>query len=255
MLEANRVIYVTLYSSDLRRRSDLQTTSTAWLLNRAGRAGEHIICVRTDEANRPDDQQQNDGQHHGVFGDVLSRIVRPQLTNQLVHSLSSRPLPVPPLGGTGFKSTHDACGLSTLSIAGLENFHRKLTALKGIWFPQGLRVGLCGPGMLNQRLRGIQRVAQDPIGKDAEINRGDHTDGECDPQSSRDARDGDFFARLAHVHHDDHSEVVVRAYGAVDDTDRSEPNQVRLQGGTEHVKLCEEAASYRNSDQGQQKNG
>src|SRR5437660_7298479 len=95
MLEANRVIYVTLYSSDLRRRSDLQTTSTAWLLNRAGRAGEHIICVRTDEANRPHDQHQNDGQHHGVFGDVLSRIVRPQLTNQLVHSLSSRPLSVP----------------------------------------------------------------------------------------------------------------------------------------------------------------
>src|SRR5437879_8053796 len=128
MLEVNRVIYITLYSSDLRRRSDLQTTSTAWLLNRAGRAGEHIICVRTDEANRPHDQHQNDGQHHGVFGDVLSRIVRPQLANQLVHSLSSRPLSVPPFERTGFKSTYDACAPSSLSIAAFGNFHRKLTA-------------------------------------------------------------------------------------------------------------------------------
>lgn len=52
--------------------NELRLTS---LLNRASNLGKHGIRVRTDQANRSNNNHQNYGQHYGVFGDVLSRLI------------------------------------------------------------------------------------------------------------------------------------------------------------------------------------
>ena len=46
---------------------------------------------------------------------------------------------------------------------------------------------------------------------------------------------------FAHVHDDDEAEVVVGADDAVDGHHHGEPDQVRVDGGLEDVKLAEEA--------------
>ena len=48
------------------------------LLKRAGRIRKCIIGVGTNQPNRANNEDQNDGQHHGVLGDVLTFVFIPQ---------------------------------------------------------------------------------------------------------------------------------------------------------------------------------
>src|SRR5580658_10150248 len=45
------------------------------LLNRTGDVGENIVCVRSDQPNGANDDYKDDGQHHGVFCNILSFFV------------------------------------------------------------------------------------------------------------------------------------------------------------------------------------
>ena len=45
------------------------------LLNRTGDGREHVICVRSNEANGSNDQHEDYGQHDRIFGDVLTVVV------------------------------------------------------------------------------------------------------------------------------------------------------------------------------------
>jgi hypothetical protein len=47
------------------------------LLNRTGGIREDVVRVRADQPDRPHYQDQNHGQHHGIFSDVLPFISRP----------------------------------------------------------------------------------------------------------------------------------------------------------------------------------
>jgi hypothetical protein len=40
-------------------------------LERTGHIGKGIVRVRADQTNRTHDQYKDDGQHDGIFGDVL----------------------------------------------------------------------------------------------------------------------------------------------------------------------------------------
>ena len=42
------------------------------LLKRARNTGKCIVGVGSDQTNGPDDQYQDDGQHHRVFSNVLA---------------------------------------------------------------------------------------------------------------------------------------------------------------------------------------
>src|ERR1700730_9524224 len=47
------------------------------LLNGAGYVRKHIVRVRADQPNGPDHDDQNDGEHYGVFRNVLAFVVAP----------------------------------------------------------------------------------------------------------------------------------------------------------------------------------
>jgi hypothetical protein len=49
------------------------------LLDGTGNVGKHVVGVRADEANRAHDDDQNDGKHHRVFGDVLTGLIPPEI--------------------------------------------------------------------------------------------------------------------------------------------------------------------------------
>lgn len=51
----------------------------ARLLDGAGHVRENVVGVGADEADRANDDHENDGQHHGVLGDVLALFVSPEL--------------------------------------------------------------------------------------------------------------------------------------------------------------------------------
>src|SRR5580704_14287274 len=50
----------------------------ASLLNGTGHVREDVVRVGADEANRSHDDYENDGQHHGILGDVLAFFVSPE---------------------------------------------------------------------------------------------------------------------------------------------------------------------------------
>jgi len=49
------------------------------LLQRAADLREHVVRVRSDQADGSDYDHQDDRQHHGVLGNVLALLVAPQL--------------------------------------------------------------------------------------------------------------------------------------------------------------------------------
>jgi hypothetical protein len=49
------------------------------LLDGAGHVREDVVRVGADQPDRPHDDHENDGQHHGVLGDVLALFVSPKL--------------------------------------------------------------------------------------------------------------------------------------------------------------------------------
>jgi hypothetical protein len=64
----------------------LRCRATAELLNRTGYVREHIIGIRANQPNGADNDYQNDGEHHGVFRNVLAFVVTPEFV-QMVHML------------------------------------------------------------------------------------------------------------------------------------------------------------------------
>ncbi len=46
---------------------------------------EHVIGIAADQTHGPDDDHQDHGQHHRVFGYVLPLLFRPQLTDHRYH--------------------------------------------------------------------------------------------------------------------------------------------------------------------------
>ena len=55
------------------------------LLNRAANLRKDIVRVRPDQTDRSHDNDQNDGQHHRVLGDVLTLLVIPELLQTVCH--------------------------------------------------------------------------------------------------------------------------------------------------------------------------
>jgi hypothetical protein len=55
------------------------------LLNRAGRRGEHIVCVRPDQPNGTNHYYQDHGQHHGVLCYILALVVSPEPKDEIDH--------------------------------------------------------------------------------------------------------------------------------------------------------------------------
>ncbi len=47
------------------------------LLNRTGNVGKDVVGVRSDELNRAHYDDQDNGQHHCVFGDILTLVITP----------------------------------------------------------------------------------------------------------------------------------------------------------------------------------
>lgn len=55
------------------------------LLDGTGDVGEDVVRVRSDEADGADDDHEDDSQHDGVFSDVLSPIVIPEIAKCSCH--------------------------------------------------------------------------------------------------------------------------------------------------------------------------
>jgi len=47
------------------------------LLNRAGYAREHVVCIRSNQSDRAHCEHQNNSQHYGIFRYVLAFILSP----------------------------------------------------------------------------------------------------------------------------------------------------------------------------------
>jgi hypothetical protein len=47
------------------------------LLNGTRDVRENIICVRADQPNGPDNDDQNNGEHYGIFRNVLAFVIAP----------------------------------------------------------------------------------------------------------------------------------------------------------------------------------
>jgi hypothetical protein len=52
--------------------------TTDCLLNRAAYLRKDIVRVRSNQADRAHDNDENDGQHDGVFRDVLALFIIPE---------------------------------------------------------------------------------------------------------------------------------------------------------------------------------
>ena len=61
--------------------------------------------------------------------------------------------------------------------------------------------------------------------------------------------------RVAHVHVDDETEVVVRGQGGVEGADDRQPHVARAHGGPEQVELADEPGRGRDPDEGEQEDG
>jgi len=59
------------------------------LVQAASNLREHIVGIRTDEANRPNNQNENDSQHYCVFCNVLTLVIRPERANKHPHQTTS----------------------------------------------------------------------------------------------------------------------------------------------------------------------
>ena len=55
------------------------------LLDRAGNGRKGVIRVRPDQANRADNQDQDDGQHYGIFRNVLAVFIVPEIQGEVLH--------------------------------------------------------------------------------------------------------------------------------------------------------------------------
>jgi hypothetical protein len=62
------------------------TESGVELLNRAGYRGENVVRIRTDQAYRAHDDHQDHCQHDGVFRDILTYIIAPELKEETAHT-------------------------------------------------------------------------------------------------------------------------------------------------------------------------
>jgi hypothetical protein len=58
------------------------------LPNRTRYTGKHVVRMASDQSDRPNDDHQNDCQHHRVFSDVLCFLLRPQFAKQISHILT-----------------------------------------------------------------------------------------------------------------------------------------------------------------------
>ena len=56
------------------------------LVHGTGNAGERSVGIGADQTHRTDHQHQYHGQHDRVLGNVLSLLVRPQISAKLKHA-------------------------------------------------------------------------------------------------------------------------------------------------------------------------
>ncbi len=76
------------------------------LLDRAADLREHVVGVRTDEADRTHDDYQNHGQHNCVFCDVLTTLIVPKLLKTFCHWVPHFHLPNLALVPKGYGRTY-----------------------------------------------------------------------------------------------------------------------------------------------------
>jgi hypothetical protein len=103
--------------------------------------------------------------------------------------------------------------------------------------------------LLHHLLCGVLRISQHGIRKHPQINGRRRADGESPRQPDGHRHNRNLLPRLAHVHHDNDAQVIVGPHRAIDHANDRQSDKVRLHGGAEHVKLGEESARHRDSDQ------
>jgi hypothetical protein len=54
-------------------------------LNRTGNIGKYRVGIGSDQLNGSDHNYQNDGQHYGIFGNVLALFLVPKLVKKMLH--------------------------------------------------------------------------------------------------------------------------------------------------------------------------
>jgi hypothetical protein len=59
--------------------------STSYLINRACRGGEDVVCVRANQSDGTDDKHEDHGKHHGVLRDVLPVIIQTRPAKNIDH--------------------------------------------------------------------------------------------------------------------------------------------------------------------------
>jgi hypothetical protein len=80
-------------------------TETLLLRHLAADLREHVIGVAADQSYRSDHNNQNDCEHHRVFGDVLATLFLPKLTHCFNH-FSPNPINDRPRRYTTTKTVH-----------------------------------------------------------------------------------------------------------------------------------------------------
>src|ERR1700687_3313379 len=63
----------------------LQNLWSRRLIQRAGNTGERVVGVAPDQTHGADHQYQDDGEHDGIFSDILSLFVRANILEKLNH--------------------------------------------------------------------------------------------------------------------------------------------------------------------------
>lgn len=54
--------------------------------NRARGRREHVVCVAADQPNGSDHQNQDDGQHDRIFGNILALLLGPDSSEEFTHN-------------------------------------------------------------------------------------------------------------------------------------------------------------------------
>src|SRR5437660_10081116 len=112
--------------------------------------------------------------------------------------------------------------------------------------------GLLPLGGLAPEKRGLQNEIEHWVRVNAEQNRSCKGQEENDAHAQRESHRPEghgLRAGLVHVHHHDHAQIIISADHAVDGHQRREPQQVRIDGGFENIKLSEESGGNRQPEQ------
>src|SRR6266850_1014326 len=113
----------------------------------------------------------------------------------------------------------------------------------------GMMDHAAGNGRSDQLTSRLGSVIEHTSRQNSEIECSQHTCSDSQPSGEGHGRDGNFSARLAHVHHYDHAQIIVSAHRTVNQSNDGQANQVSLEGCAEDIELPKETAGNWNSNQ------